>query len=209
VRIVPAVLLLLCLGGRTFAVPTAETFKYVIMRDGKQIGTSTTNIQQSGSDTLVDTTTSVGVKILGFTVYRYEQKSNEHWADGHLVALRAQTNDNGTERSMSVTLHDKKLVGEADGKKLSLDADLIPSSVWTPKLVSQTVVIDTADGKLMRISVADLGTESISVRGQTIKARHYAMDGRLKQDLWYDERDRLVQLRFKGSDGSVISYRLM
>jgi Family of unknown function (DUF6134) len=208
-RIILAVLLLLFLGGKTFAVPTSETFKYAIMRDGKQIGTSTTNIQRNGSHTLVDTTTSVDVRILGFTAYRYEQKSNEHWADGHVVAVRAQTNNNGTERSMSVTLYDKKLVGEADGKKLSLDADLIPWSVWTPKVVSQTVVIDTADGKLMSISVADLGTESINVRGQTIKAHHYAMNGQLEQDLWYDEHDHLVQLRLKGSDGSVISYRLM
>jgi hypothetical protein len=33
------------------------------------------------------------------------------------------------------------------------------------------------------------------------------MKGRYAQDLWYDERGRLVQVKLVGSDGSVISYR--
>jgi hypothetical protein len=47
------------------------------------------------------------------------------------------------------------------------------------------------------------------VRGQPMKAHHYSMHGQLEQDLWYDMYGHLVQLKFKGRDGSVIAYHLM
>jgi hypothetical protein len=202
-----ALLLLLC--GKAFAVAAPEISKFNIMREGHQIGSSTTSIQSNGKETVVDTTINVDVKILGFTAYRYVQTSNEKWAGDHVVTITSETDDNGTKHNLSLALHDDKLIGEADGKVLTLDAGMIPSSVWNPKLVTQTVVMDSVNGKLKHISVTDLGTENIDIRGQPTKAHHYSMRGQLEQDLWYDMSGRLVQLKFKGRDGSVISYHLM
>jgi hypothetical protein len=202
-----ALLLLLC--GKALAVATPEISKFNIMREGHQIGSSTTSIQSNGKETVVDTTINVDVKILGFTAYRYVQTSNEKWAGDHVVTITSETDDNGTKHNLSLALHDDKLIGEADGKVLTLDAGMIPSSVWNPKLVTQTVVMDSVNGKLKHISVTDLGTENIDIRGQPTKAHHYSMRGQLEQDLWYDMSGRLVQLKFKGRDGSVISYHLM
>lgn len=208
-RTVASFTLLLLLYGEAFAVSAPETSKFTIMREGNQIGISTTSIQRNGKETVVDTTINVDVKILGFTAYRYEQTSNEKWAGEHVVAVTSETNDNGATHNLSLALQDDKLVGEADGKKLALDADVVPASVWNPKLVTQTVVMDSVNGKLMRVSFDDLGIEDISVRGQATKAHHYSMHGQREQDLWYDMSGQLVQLKFNGKDGSVISYHLM
>ncbi len=202
-----ALLLLLC--GPTFAEPALETSKFAIMREGKQIGVSTTDIQRDGKETIVDTTIKVDVKILGFTAYRYDHTSNEKWAGDHVVAVTSQTNDNGATHKLSLALHDDKLIGEADGRELALDAEVVPASVWNPKLVTQTVVMDSVNGKLMHVSFDDLGIENINVRGQSTKAHHYSMHGQREQDLWYDMSGQLVQLKFKGKDGSIISYHLM
>lgn len=204
-----SILLLLLLGGRTFAVPSPETMKFAIIREGQQIGTATMNIERNGADTVADTTTNVDVKIMGFTAYHYDHRANEHWSDGHLTAVTSQTNDNGTKHKLTLTLSDKKLVGYVDGQSLSLAADTVPASVWNPKLVAQTIVMDTADGSLKQVSVDDLGIENITIQGRQIKAHHYTMKGQLQQDLWYDEAQHLVKLQFKGRDGSVITYRLM
>ena len=34
------------------------------------------------------------------------------------------------------------------------------------------------------------------------------MKGDLERELWYDNKDRLVQVKFKGGDGSTINYIL-
>lgn len=202
-----ALLLLLC--EPTFAEPAPETSKFAIMREGKQIGVSTTDIQRDGKETVVDTKIKVDVKILGFTAYRYDQTSNEKWAEDHVVAVTSETDDNGTKHSLSLSLQDDKLIGEVDGKKLALDADVVPASAWNPKLITQTVIMDSMNGKLMSVSFDDLGIENVNVRGQSTKAHHYSMHGQREQDLWYDMSGQLVQLKFKGRDGSVISYHLM
>jgi hypothetical protein len=202
-----ALLLLLC--GTAFAVPAPQTSKFAIIREGNQIGISTTSIQRNGEETAVDMTINVHVKILGITAYRYVQTSTEKWSGGQVVAVSSETNDNGTKHKLSLALHDDKLIGEADGKQLALDADVVPSSVWNPKLMTQTVVMDNVNGKLKTISIADLGIENVDVRGQPTKAHHYSMRGQLEQDLWYDASGHLVQLTFKGRDGSIISYHLM
>jgi hypothetical protein len=204
-----SILVLLFLSEGTFAVPSPETLKFAIMREGQQIGTVTMNIEHNGTDTVVDSAVNVEVKVLGITAYRYENKANERWSDGHLTALTSQTDDNGKKHKVTLALRDKKLVGDADGKSLSLAPDTFPGSIWNPKLISQTVIMNTADGTLKKISVDDRGMENMTVQGRQIKAHHYAMKGQWQQDLWYDDAQHLVGLEFKGTDGSVITYRLM
>jgi Family of unknown function (DUF6134) len=198
-------LLLLC--GSATGEPMSETYKFTIVREGAQIGTSTMSIQKNGPETIVDTATHVEVKILGFTAYRFEFSSNERWVDGRLMALTAQTDDNKTKHSLSVGSSDKKLMAEVDGKKTPLDPNTLPWSPWNAKLVNQTQALDTIDGTLKRFSVVDHGMENLTVRGQATKAHHYTVP-QLDHELWYDEHDRLVKLQFKGRDGSTISYHL-
>jgi len=207
-KIVFLVLSSLFLCGNALAGTATETLKFAIVRNGEQIGTSTTNIQRNGPETVVNIATHVEVKLLGFTAYRYDHSSNERWMDGRLIALTSQTDDNGTKHHLNVDSNDNKLIAAAGGKEISLDANTIPASLWNSKLVSQTAILDTVDGKMKRISVVDLGMENISVRGQATKARHFSTHGQLEHDLWYDEHDHLVQLQLTGSDGSVITYRL-
>jgi hypothetical protein len=40
-----------------------------------------------------------------------------------------------------------------------------------------------------------------------MKAHYYEIKGRYSQDIWSDERGRLVQVKLIGSDGSVILYK--
>src|SRR5271163_222927 len=132
---------LMLLSGGALGEPMAETYKFAIIREGAQIGTSTMNIQKNGPETIVDTATLVEVKILGLTAYRFEFSSNERWVDGRLIALTAQTDDNRTKHSLNVGSNDKKLTAEADGKKTSLDPNTLPWSPWNAKLVNQTVAL--------------------------------------------------------------------
>jgi hypothetical protein len=67
--------------------------------------------------------------------------------------------------------------------------------------------LDTQDGQVDPISVTDDGAEDLRLGAQALKAHHYQIKSRYSQDIWYDERGRLVQVKLIGSDGSEISYK--
>jgi len=83
----------------------------------------------------------------------------------------------------------------------------LPASLWNPELMRRKTAFDTQDGQVDPISVTDNGTEDLSFGARALKAHHYELKGRYSQDIWYDERGRLVQVKLIGSDGSVISYK--
>ena len=208
-RAVPSLFGALLLCGSASAQPAAETFKYVVVRNGDQIGTHTVELRRKDAETSVKAETRVEVKIAFFTAYQFRQANTEKWVNGRLVSLQATTDDNGTPHKVEVTAGTQGLRIQADGKTATAAPETVPASVWNRALVRQSTAISLSDGSLMPIKVADKGEETIVVQGKRVKARRYFMSGKFEQDLWYDEHDRLVQLRVTGSDGSDIFYRLL
>jgi hypothetical protein len=60
----------------------------------------------------------------------------------------------------------------------------------------------------MSIQADHLGSERIEVAGQAIVAEHYVVSGDFERELWYDDQGRLVRVRFRASDGSLLEYVL-
>ena len=96
---------------------------------------------------------------------------------------------------------------EVDGKTSRVDQNVFPASLWNPELVRHKMAMDPQDGQVDPISVTDDGMEDLTLDARVLKAHHYEIKGRYSQDVWYDERGRLVQVKLTGSDGSVISYQ--
>src|SRR5690348_1747258 len=89
--------------GLPAAEPEADTvtLSFAVMRNGDQIGTSTTRLRRDGARTIAEIATHIAVKLAYITVYRYDQTEIEHWVDGYLVAMTAHTDDNGTIHKVS------------------------------------------------------------------------------------------------------------
>ncbi len=208
-RVVVAICGMLLMCASAAAQPSKETFKYAIVRKGEQIGTNAVELRRNGQETVVNISTKVEVKVMFITAYRYEHSSSERWVDGRLVSLASTTDDNGTPHRLSISLNGNKLSIDADGKRTSVDADMVPTSLWNPLLLKKTMTMDTVNGSLKRISVSDQGVEDLVVQGKRTKAHHYSIQGQFEQEVWYDDRGRLVQTRLTGRDGSLIVSQLM
>ena len=126
--------------------------------------------------------------------------------NGQLVAFNSATDNNGARHKVSATQGISGLEVEADGKTTRVDRNVFPASLWNPELMRRNAALDPQDGQVEPISVTDDGTEDLSLDARTLKAHHYVIKGRYSQDIWYDERGRLVHVKLIGSDGSVISY---
>ncbi len=188
----------------------ATTVKFAVMRNGAQIGTNSIRFGRDGSDTTVQMVTHVKVGFAFLTLYRFDQTENERWADGRLLALDATTDDNGTVHRASAAAQDGRIVVHCDGKvSATPPASIIPFSLWNPALVAQNVALDTRDGGLESIRVADRGEETVMVQGRSRRAHHYQIMSSFPEDVWYDDNDQLVRVELKGSDGSTILYQMV
>ncbi len=185
----------------------AATTNFAVMRNGERIGSSTVRLRRSGDETLAEVATHIEVKIAFLTVYRYDQKETERWADGRLLAMTSLTRDNGTIHRVSATRSGDKLLVESDGRTREVDPGLTPYSPWNAALLNERRVLDIEDGRVTPVSVTDRGEERLVLQGRATLAHRYSIRTSFPQDLWYDQQRRLVQVELHGSDGSTIQYR--
>src|SRR6516165_8164442 len=170
-----------------------ETMRFAIMRNGEQIGVHAIEIRRNGQETNVRITTDLTVKVLFVTAYRLQHSSTERWMNGQLVALDSTTDNNGVRHKVSATRGMSGLEVEADGKTSHVDQNVFPASLWNPDLIRHETALDTQDGQVDPISVTDDGSEDLRLGARALKAHHYEIKGRYAQNIWYDERGRLVQ----------------
>jgi hypothetical protein len=183
------------------------TLNFAVMRNGTQIGNSTIRLRRDGEETVAEVVTHIQVKIAYVTVYRFDQNQTERWADGNLVALTSITDDNGTPHKVLVKRKGNTLLVEADGKASEVDPTLTPVRLWNPSLVQKKLALNPQDGTVTPVSVVDHGEEKLVLEGRPTTAHHYSINTSFPQEVWYDEQNRLVKVKLRGSDGSTIHYQ--
>ena len=191
------------------AESAAQTMKFAVTRDDSPIGTNTIDVVRKGAETSVQIVTHVLVSMAFFTLYKFDQTETEQWTNGHLLALNAVTDDNGTLHRTNANCQDGKLVVDGDGQVQKLAATILPASLWNPAMLTQNVALNPVDGKLVSVSVVDRGEDNVTVAGRTTRAHHYMIKTIFSEDVWYDADHRLVKLELKGADGSTIRYQLV
>ncbi len=189
------------------AEPNVEMLKFAITRNGDQIGTQTTEVRRTGTETVVSMATRLVVKVMFITAYRFEQTETERWVNGRFVSMTASTDDNGTLHKVKAEARSGAVTVDADGKVAQMDANAIPASLWNASLVKRTTAFNPQDGSLMKLTVIDNGTQNLTVQGRPVKAHHYTMQSTFTQDLWYDEQGHLVKVELIVKDGSTIAYQ--
>jgi len=190
------------------AIPSDGKLDFTVIRKGKDIGRHTMKFAQTSDQTTVDIRTRIEVKVLFIPAYHFDHDAKETWVGGQMVDMWSKTDDDGEKHRMKVIKQGEQLNVEADGLAKPAPENIIPASLWNNDLLKQGVLLNTLDGSRMKINVANLGTETVPIRGQTVQADHYQVRGELERDLWYTSQGLLVKVQFKGDDGSYIQYLL-
>ncbi|TAN59722.1 MAG: hypothetical protein EPN20_14655 [Magnetospirillum sp.] len=210
-RLLPLVTALAISALPTMAAPPlpdgSRSLAFDIIRHGETIGSHSLVFNQRQGMTEVRIDVSVKVTVLSFTAYRFEQHGTEVWVGNRLKTLAIDSDDNGSRHRVVADLVHGKLRTVVDGNTADYP-EMPPATLWRAVPAATTVVLDPTDGRPTFISTTDAGWETISVRGQPTRARHWTWDGELKRDLWYDGNDTLVQVRVMGDDGSEVIYVL-
>lgn len=187
-------------------VPGQGALHFGVFRDGEPVGTHDIVFADAGAR--VDIRTRVAVKLAFITVYRFEHDGHEAWNGDDLMALDSTTNDDGTRHRLSVKGGHASLSVTGDGKTQTVPAPIVPASLWRDDIVRSARILNTLDGRVMEVAVADMGADTVEAAGRSVPAHHYAMTGGLQRELWYDATGVLVKVRFQAKDGSSVEYRL-
>ena len=205
-------LLFFCFGSVAVAspagVPDGGVLEFDILRNGNAIGHHILQFEPNGKNLEVRVDAQVDYRLGFIPLYRFEHSATEFWHNDRLLTLTATTRDNGDDYNILLRPAGDRLQLSINGDTVSVEPEIVPASLWNIAVVKQRLLLDPADGELMQVQTEDIGPETITVRGRPVAAHHYVMTGDFERDLWYDANGVLVQVRFKGDDGSEIRYGL-
>jgi len=191
------------------AVSSVAGRAFAIQRNDEDIGRHEMRFERLDGRLNVRIKVSVDYRLLFIPVYRFRHEAHEIWDGGVLKALRATTDDNGDAYDVAVQGNGAALTLSVNGEETDIQHDAVLTSLWREDMARAGQMIDPADGEVMEVQVSGGDGEEISVRGETIRARHYIMTGGLDRELWYDSEGLLVKVRFTGEDGSVVQFRML
>jgi hypothetical protein len=194
--------------GWTTGVPEGGVLAFDIMRNGEAIGTHTFRFNKSSDQTEVRIKTNIDFSLLFIPIYKFEHESREVWRNGRLASLESNTNENGTPVKLEVHRDEDSLMVVAKDGNLHVDREIIPASLWNRLVLNRTETLTTVSGNLKTFQVEYVGEESVKVLGQQTTTHHFRLTGEFERDLWYDNTDILVGVRFEADDGSTVAYIL-
>ena len=168
------------------AIPAGGKLQFAFLRDGVQIGTHLFTFRREGGQVMVDNKVDVAVKFAFFTLYRYHRKSREIWQDGNVVGYHSTTDDDGDLIEVNVHKNSHNLIVDgADGRR-SVPLGTMVSGYWSADTVGQTLLIDSAIGRIVKVRTKSQGKDVVSIDGRDVTAHYYQMTGDLDRELWYD-----------------------
>lgn len=183
--------LALATAAQAATIPPNGHLDFDVIRKGKDIGDHSYSFNGSGNAYSVRVTTDIAVKVplIRTTAYRFQHSSVESWSGGKLKAVKSATNDDGTPHELSTG-------GQG----------VLPASLWNDDILSASKLLNTIDGKVMNVRIADLGPEQVATARGQVAAHHYRLSGDLNRDLWYDADGNLAHVAFTADDGSTVTY---
>ncbi len=186
---------------------TVKDLNFDVVRNGEKIGIHQIHFTQNGQNLNVSIQTDVEVKVMFITAYKFHHRSTEQWKSGLLQHLQSQTDDDGTAHRLDITRDGDVLSGQADGERIQVSHSTIPASLWNLDILKSASIINTLEGHEMKVRVEHMGRDPLLINERKQITDHYRLMGELERELWFNEAGRLVQVRFKGSDGSDIIYK--
>jgi hypothetical protein len=173
------------------SIPSNGKLSFDVVRKGKDIGDHSYSFSGKSAAFTVKVATDIIVKVplIRTTAYSFKHKSVESWKGGKLQQLSSSTNDDGEPHQLKTA-----------------SKGTLPASLWNDDIVRSGKLMNTIDGKIMKVRVADLGSETVKTKQGNVSAHHYRLSGGLARDVWYDGNGNLAQVMFKADDGSTVMY---
>jgi len=185
-------------------VPESGQLSYEILRKDKRLGFQTVTFSEnSDGDLLVDVYIRIDFKFGFIPLFRYLHENRETWRDGTLMSLVSKTDNNGDDEFVSLQRTEAGLVGSGTKVTQAITNAALTTSYFNPNFIRQEALISTQDGRVLEVSIDEIGVETVSTPEGPVEAVHYRLSGDLRLDIWYSRAGRWVGSTFKIGDETI------
>jgi hypothetical protein len=187
----------------------ASSWTFRVLLDGQPIGEHRFSATPSddGSGYTVRSEAAFAVRWLGLTLYRYRHQAVERWRGDCLVALTADSDDNGQRTRVAAALQGDVFEVSAP-TPLSVRGCVMSFAYWNPTLRSQQRLLNSQTGSLESVRIAPLEEGAVELERRPAGATGWRIRG-LAQPivLWYSSQGDWVGLDTRVDGGRMLSYR--
>lgn len=186
-----------------------EILEYDILRDGAVIGEQLVEIQEGGQGQgmTVEVSQTIEVKALFVVLYNRYHKRQETWEDGRIVAIEAETDDDGDLYDLTIVAEDGGYTRTVNGETRTFGDDYGFAPDWNLAAAGERKALSAQTDEIYDpLYLEKLGEEELSLPSGRYRTERWQASGDFERDLWYDGDGRLVRMLFE-SRGSEIEYR--
>jgi hypothetical protein len=189
--------------------PPPGIYIYSILRDGAPVGQQRMEFVDDGEKLRVISHTELEVTLLGMSIYGYNSQVEEVRAGGKIMSLVAETDDDGKDKKVNLSLQGDRLKGNYNNDTpRDIDPALSTSLFWQLPSPGDAQIIDFERGKVRDVTVKEIGPETLTLPVGKVETRHFRISGEMKRDLWYDANGVLIAGQRPGPDGSTARLEL-
>ncbi len=177
------------------AASNEQRWDFNVLLDQQKIGEHSFVVRheqdaEKGPLKTVEIEADFNVKILFINAYSYQHTNRESWQGNCLLALSSQTNDNGDDLEVQASTRDQQFVVQTKRSTDTFDACPMSFAYWNPALLTADSLINSQTGELEPVEITALGSEQVTVAGETLLANRYALALEEQTiDLWYAADD--------------------
>lgn len=178
-------------------VPSTNEKAFILMRKGDQIGFHHIQFTRNGSALQADIHIEIKIKLGFITLFSYLHRNSEVWSEGKLIAINSRTEVNGKTDFVNLKLDDEgEWQGQSSRFEDPIPAQVLTTSYFDPNFIRQSEVLNSQDGRVIKLDIKKIGVEPYSVSDSTTLAHRYRARGDLALDVWYSENGEWLQSAF-------------
>lgn len=180
---------------------------FQIRRNDAPVGRHVLRFYRNGNGLKVVARSNIDISFLGLSLYRFAYRSESLWQDGKLSALSVDVDDDGEQIAIAASRESGQLTVKGPDGILNLPSAIFPTDHWHCGVLASTTILNTLTGKPNNVRIREGNIERLQTVQGSVQATHFAYDGDLETNAWYDRDGRWVGLQFTARDGSDIIYR--
>ncbi len=202
--LLPATHLPLRAAGACRVFPPDGEVDFMALRHGRVVGRHRIRFSRAGGRFIVRSDVEIEAGPPSAPLFRFVHHAEEVWVEGWLHGVVSDTQDDGRRYRLRAERRDGIFQGIVNGMAFTVSGYIIPSILWHRDTPASEALFDTVDGMVKVVVPRLVGRERVPVGGKPVEARHYALRGQIRRDLWYDADCNLVRVAWRARDGSEI-----
>jgi hypothetical protein len=184
---------------------SARDYTFDALLDGKPIGRQTFQVRSSAAEQHVSIAADFDVRLLFFSVYSYRHRNREVWRDGCLQRIDAETDADGETSRVRGARGASGFLVRSGSRSQSLDGCVWTFAYWDQRFLARSRLLNAQTGAYESVRGELVGNEPFIVRGRTVPAQRYALDGEnFRIELWYALDGEWLGLESRTTEGHLL-----